>query len=148
IDDNILTMLMRSGYCCCGKDQGKPVIATFCPKHGATALNSGAGLECALDDNHAKAHTILTGCNCRQMPGDSGTCKVHNSNARHFKTRNGQMAETTGKKQYVLTDGSGDDRIHNTRWMNAAELAEAQERVKGATEGNLWWEEDKPLELP
>ncbi len=57
---------------------GKPIIATFCPKHGATDLNSGGALEYPLlEDAHPQAHYLATGCRCRQSAGDSPTCRVH-----------------------------------------------------------------------
>lgn len=74
---DIVVTLHRMGYCCCGQDRGKPIIATFCPKHGATVLNSGGALEYPLDDAHAHVHFLATGCSCRQSAGDSPTCRVH-----------------------------------------------------------------------
>jgi len=74
---DIVVTLHRMGYCCCGQDRGKPIIATFCPKHGATVLNSGGALEYPLDDAHAHVHFLATGCSCRQSAGDSPTCHVH-----------------------------------------------------------------------
>ena len=74
---DIVVTLHRMGYCCCGQDRGKPIIATFCPKHGATVLNSGGALEYPLDDAHAHVNFLATGCSCRQSAGDSPTCRVH-----------------------------------------------------------------------
>jgi hypothetical protein len=74
---DIVVTLHKMGYCCCGQDRGKPIIATFCPKHGATVLNSGGALEYPLDDAHAHVHYLATGCRCRQSAGDSPTCQVH-----------------------------------------------------------------------
>jgi len=74
---DIVVTLHRMGYCCCGQDRGKPIIATFCPKHGATILNSGGTLEYQLDDAHAHVHYLATGCSCRRSAGDSPACRVH-----------------------------------------------------------------------
>ena len=74
---DIVVTLHRMGYCCCGQDRGKPIIATFCPKHGATVLNSGGALEYPLDDAHAHVHFLATGCSCRQSSGDSPSCHIH-----------------------------------------------------------------------
>ena len=74
---DIVVTLHRMGYCCCGQDRGKPIIATFCPKHGATVLNSGGTLEYQLDDAHAHIHYLATGCSCRQSSGDSPSCHIH-----------------------------------------------------------------------
>jgi hypothetical protein len=62
---DIVVILHRMGYCCCGQDRGKPLIATFCPKHGATVLNSGGALEYPLDDAHAHVHLP---CDRLQLP--------------------------------------------------------------------------------
>lgn len=75
--NDIVVTLHTMGYCCCGQDRGKPILATFCPKHGATVLNSGGTLEYPLDDAHAHVHYLATGCNCHQSAGDSSFCQVH-----------------------------------------------------------------------
>ena len=62
LNDTVVT-LHRIGYYCCDQDRGKPIIATFCPKHGATVLNSSDALEYPLDDAHG--HFLAAGCICR-----------------------------------------------------------------------------------
>ena len=105
---SVLSLLRQQDYCCCGKDQGKPIIATFCPKHGATVLNAGGTLEYALDDEQAAAHYAATGCTCRKSAGDGIRCKVHHGR-RHtpgpwWPDDNGCLAAGSGDTYVTVAD--------------------------------------------
>lgn len=87
---NILFILQGEGYCCCGQDQGRKVIACMCPKHGATAMNAGVGLEYPMSEVEQVAHYLATGCTCIQYPGDGKLCKVHSNAPQLIRSYSGR----------------------------------------------------------
>lgn len=117
----INAILREQGYCCCGADKndGEPTIATLCPKHGATALMSGAGLEYRLNDEQAADHFAATGCSCRQRAGDNRNCEVHR--VAHL---------------YELTDGK---TVDHREWLTMDELKKKQAECLAACDGVWSW---------
>lgn len=80
-------LLQDQGYCCCGEDRGKEVIATLCPKHGSTVLNCGGTLEYALNDEMSAIHYAATGCKCRKVHGDRRECPLHGHMVRKITVK-------------------------------------------------------------
>lgn len=87
---DIIFILQDEGYCCCGEDQGREIIACFCPKHGATVINDGGELEYAMNDTQQVAHYLATGCTCIKKAGDGKLCKVHSNAPQMIRALSGR----------------------------------------------------------
>ncbi len=114
---SIYTLLQEQGYCCCGAEQGTDVIATVCPKHGATVINCGGTLQYPLNDDQAQAHFNATGCSCRQSAGDNPHCVVHKQEIvkqRPTVAFCAYIGYTTHRQSYDSGIGCGDTSLLKT----------------------------------